>query len=103
MREGNATRSTLGVPLTPGASSSVVVCFPMRNRIGKIRDVARKLLAAKSSRHAMNYRQQVTDGLARSLKHVPSERHQRHLADFWIAVDLEVSRLLAAQPTGPRR
>lgn len=74
----------------------IVLPFPLVARVGRIRDVAAKLLATKSARHAESYRAQVTEALRVNLtgKRVPAELHAAELRQFWQAVDLEVARLL---------
>lgn len=99
-----ASLGAQGRPSAPAASPSLntyqssaeIMPFPLSARIGKVRDVAGKLLACKSSQHARVYRAQVTEALGvhfRS-KRVPTELHAGEIHKFWSAVELEVARRL---------
>jgi hypothetical protein len=72
-----------------------VVAFPLIRRIGKIRDVASKMLAKSTDRHAESYRDQVTTGLLGHLTRLGiSEREQdEQIGAFWSAVQAEMIRL----------
>ncbi len=72
-----------------------VIAFPLVNRVGKIRDVARKLHEKTTDRHAGYYLKQVTDGLAAHLDRLgisPDER-ERQIDAFLTKVEQEVIRL----------
>ena len=86
----------------PPAGPAGVVPFPLDRRLGKIRDVAGKLLAKTTDRAVAHYRRQVTDALLVNLrsKRVPEERHADELRRFWLAVDLEVARRLYGKKGG---
>lgn len=73
----------------------LLIAFPLHRRTGKIRDVARKLLAKNTDRHADSYRRQVTDALDRKLLRLGMEKTQisKQIGSFWRAVDLEISRI----------
>ncbi|WP_336067221.1 DUF6074 family protein [Nitratireductor rhodophyticola] len=73
----------------------LLIAFPLHRRTGKIRDVARKLLAKSTDRHADCYRRQVTDALDRNLLRLGVENAQisKQIGSFWRAVDLEISRI----------
>jgi hypothetical protein len=88
----------------PLAVRAIVMPFPLRHRIGRIRDVALKMQSTKSGRHAAKYRAQVTEALRvhfRS-KQVPAELQMGEIASFWRAVDLEVARLSHSAKQAPR-
>lgn len=72
----------------------LVLAFPLDARVGKIRDVARKLSATKTERHGESYRAQVTEALRVHLrsKHVPADQHHGEIASFWRAVNIELAR-----------
>lgn len=72
-----------------------VIVFPMIKRIGRIRDVAAKMLDKPTDRAAAFYRDQVTDGLLRSLARagIPEQEQDEQLGAFWSAVDSEMTRL----------
>jgi hypothetical protein len=83
--------------VTPAAETSVapVIAFPSQHRIGKIRDVAAKILATKSAKHANYYRDQVGAAMAANLrsKRVAEAAIGGEISRFWRAVDLELARL----------
>src|SRR5690349_169843 len=84
----------------PDASTSAdVVAFPLDRRIGKIRDVARKLVATKSERHSESYRRQVAAALEANLigRGVSPEQVVGDLVRFWRCVELEAARLVRAE------
>lgn len=72
-----------------------VIAFPLIHRVGKIRDVASKMLAKSTDRHAESYRDQVTTGLLGHLARLGMPEHERdeQLGAFWTAVDIEIIRL----------
>lgn len=77
-----------------------VTTFPLINRVGKIRDVARKLYDKATDRHAEYYVKQVTDGLIAHLDRFglsPEERDQQ-IDAFWTKVEQEVIRLSYQRP-----
>ncbi|PSS67076.1 hypothetical protein C6558_03430 [Ensifer sp. NM-2] len=72
-----------------------LIPFPMINRVGKIRDVAAKLLDKQTDRHAEYYCKQVTDGLSAQFSKLGlSEALQdEQIGAFWTKVNQEVVRL----------
>ncbi|MER8653450.1 DUF6074 family protein [Mesorhizobium sp. M0847] len=72
-----------------------VIVFPLVRRIGKVRDVARKMLDKSTDRHAESYRDQVTTGLLGHMTRVgiPEQEQDEQLGAFWSAVDAEMTRL----------
>jgi hypothetical protein len=72
-----------------------LMAFPLHRRIGKVRDVASKLLAKTTARHADSYREQVTSALTAQMDRVgvPETQQAGQLVAFWRAVDCEVARL----------
>ena len=78
------------------ADALLILPFPLAARTAKIRDVAGKLVATKTSRHAESYRAQVTEALGVHLrsKRVPIDRHAGQINSFWHAVDLEAARIV---------
>ena len=90
-------------PDPTGRTPVGVVPFPLHRRVGKIRDVATKLQATKTDRHAEFYRAQVTHALGVHLqaKKVPYELHPGEIARFWQGVELELlRRQVPPQPQG---
>ena len=71
-----------------------VRAFPLDRRIGKVRDVARKLRVKATEKHAAQYRDQVEVALLHGLEKsgVPGDRHAAELARFWRAVAAEMAR-----------
>lgn len=75
--------------------SRQVVVFPMVRRVGRIRDVAAKMLDKRTDRAATSYRDQVTDGMLRSLHRagISEDEQDEQLGAFWNAVQAEILRL----------
>ncbi len=93
-------RTSAGTPPKDNGSSvtpsPAILPFPLARRLGKVRDVANKLLTRTTERAVEHYRRQVTSALQVHLqvKRVPAEDHQGEIARFWLAVDCEVARRL---------
>ncbi|MER9761592.1 DUF6074 family protein [Mesorhizobium sp. M0138] len=70
--------------------------------MGKIRDVAAKMLAKSTDRHVESYRGQVTDGIHSSLSRagIPESDQARQIGAFWHAVQAEIVRLTYRGQTG---
>lgn len=79
---------------TPPAGCSLIP-FPLARRVGKVRDVATKLLTKSTDRHVESYRNQVSDALINHLDRlgVPEHDQDEALGAFWTAVEIEVARL----------
>ncbi|UVC17580.1 DUF6074 family protein [Mesorhizobium onobrychidis] len=71
-----------------------VIVFPLVRRVGKVRDVARKMLDKSTDRHADSYRDQVTTALLGHMTRVgiPDQEQDEQLGAFWSAVDAEMTR-----------
>lgn len=71
-----------------------VIVFPMTKRVGRIRDVATKLLDKPTDKAASFYRNQVTDSLIKSMGRagIADAEQDEHLGAFWNAVDCEMIR-----------
>ena len=69
--------------------------FPLARRVGKMRDVASKMLTKTTDRHVASYRAQVTDALRINLERlgVDEAEQTEQLGAFWLAVQLEMIRL----------
>lgn len=78
-----------------GKSSAELIPFPLNCRIGKVRDVARKLASKTTERHADHYREQVSDALRGQLTKVGVSifDQEQQIAQFWSEVDREVTRI----------
>lgn len=75
-------------------NSAQFIAFPLDKRIGKIRDVAGKMLATKTERQADHYRGQVSEALMHRLRTIgiPDEVIADQLAAFWSRVNAEMLR-----------
>lgn len=84
------------------AGALIICVFPADRRIGKIRDVAAKLMTKTTARAIEHYRHQVTEGLLMNLtsKAVPADQHQEQVARFWVAVECEINRLVYGRRPG---
>lgn len=71
-----------------------LIPFPLVNRVGRIRDVASKLVDKTTDRHADYYRCQVSEGLVHQLEKLGLSRSSidRELDRFWHEVEREVAR-----------
>lgn len=85
---------TLTLP-PPSDRDCKIIAFPLVKRVGKVRDVASKLLEKSTERHAEYYRTQVTDALFKQLEKIGlSELEQdEQVGAFLSAVDMEMYRL----------
>lgn len=72
-----------------------VILFPMERRVGRIRDVAVKMLDKPTMRAAVSYRAQVTDAFIRQMDRagIPEIEQDEQLGAFWEAVRNEMIRL----------
>lgn len=77
--------------------------FPMARRIGKIREVAAKMLQKHSDRHAAYYREQVTNALLGHFEkiHLAKVEHKELVEAFWSEVEREMSRQSVRRPRDP--
>lgn len=81
-------------------SACRLIAFPMVNRVGKIRDVARKMLDKSTDRHAEYYQKQVTEALIGQLEKIGlSEIEQdEQIGAFWCKVEQEMIRQSYQRP-----
>ncbi|MDH0127060.1 DUF6074 family protein [Brucella intermedia GD04153] len=87
--------SSSDLPLFTWHQPVQIIVFPMDKRIGRIREVASKLLDKPSARAADHYRNQVSESLDRSLDRMgiaPADK-QEHVSAFWNAVQSETTRM----------
>ncbi|MDX0581955.1 hypothetical protein GOD01_03365 [Sinorhizobium medicae] len=86
---------SLDLPLFEWRPPCKVIAFPMVSRVGKIRDVARKMMDKASERHAEYYQRQVTEGLIAQLVKIGlSEIEQdEQIGAFWTKVEQEMVRM----------
>lgn len=78
------------------------IAFPLDQRIGKIRDVAGKMLATRTDRQADHYRGQISDALMFKLRMlgIPDDTIAEQLAAFWSRVNAEMLRRSHGQHQG---
>ncbi|GGA81291.1 hypothetical protein GCM10011491_05720 [Brucella endophytica] len=86
---------TDNLPLFSWQPPRQVIVFPMVKRVGRIREVAAKMLDKPTERAAVHYRSQVTDSVIRSLERagIPEKEQDEQLGAFWEAVQHEMIRL----------
>ncbi|MGP2493522.1 DUF6074 family protein [Mesorhizobium sp. PUT5] len=72
-----------------------MIVFPMSRRVGRIRDVAVKMLDKPTDRAATFYRDQVTDGILKQMvkARISEAEQDEQLGAFWQAVQAEMIRL----------
>lgn len=82
------------LPLLDWQRPCKLIPFPMVNRVGKIRDVAGKMLDKATDRHADYYRDQVTSALLKQFAAIdlPNEQQDAQLTAFWERVRDEMIR-----------
>lgn len=90
----SALEPTVTISDVAPAGAHTIHVFPADRRVGKIRDVATKLMTKTTDRSVEHYQWQVTEGLLANMasKHVPKEQHGEQVRRFWVAVDCEVAR-----------
>lgn len=72
-----------------------LIIFPMSKRVGRIRDVAVKMLDKPTERSAEHYRRQVTEAILTGLDRIGVVEQEKaaHVSEFWKAVENEVGRI----------
>ncbi|MCV3738360.1 DUF6074 family protein [Rhizobium sp. TRM96647] len=82
------------LPLFSWEPPRKLLAFPMVNRVGKIRDVAVKMLDKSTERHAEHYRNQVTEALIKHLDRIGLSENEvdEQLGAFWQKVQDEMTR-----------
>jgi hypothetical protein len=78
-----------------------VIAFPLMNRVGRVREVARKL-NGKSQAAASFYERQVTEGMLAHLDRLGVEEAEqdRQVDSFWVQVNMEVAALIRGSESG---
>ncbi len=91
---------TTDLPLFAWQPPCKLIAFPMVNRVGKIRDVARKMIDKATDRHADYYQRQVTEALICQLEKLGlSEIEQdAQIGAFWCKVEQEMIRQTYQRP-----
>ncbi|MBX3571072.1 MAG: hypothetical protein KF694_01845 [Mesorhizobium sp.] len=69
--------------------------FPLNRRVGRIRDVAMKMLEKTTAKHSDHYHCLVDDALRKNLSryNLTAEEQDRQLSMFWSAVRNEMQRI----------
>lgn len=77
--------------LQPVPTPCKIIAFPLVRRVGKVRDVARKMLTKSTVRHMDSYCEQVTGVLINQMDRlgVPEAEQDEQLGLFWLAVERE--------------
>ncbi|MGN7772172.1 DUF6074 family protein [Phyllobacterium sp. 22552] len=85
-----------GLPLINSANPCKIILFPLTHRVGKVRDVAEKLVEKSSARAADYYRSQVSDALFKHLEKLglSEDEQDEQVGAFFAAVDVEAERLV---------
>lgn len=88
-------KPTDDLPLFAWKPPVKILLFPMACRVGRIRDVAAKLVAKTTDHHASYYREQVSTAIRNQLSAlgVPNHDQEQQLCDFWEKVHAETVRL----------
>lgn len=93
------------LPLFAWKPPVTIIAFPLDQRVGKIRDVARKLMTKTTDRHADHYCSQVTEALRLHLEKIGLDEHHQdeQIGAFWSKVDVELARLsFRSTGSGPK-
>lgn len=88
-------RPTDDLPLFAWQPPVKILLFPMACRVGRVRDVASKLLAKSTDHHAIYYREQVNAAVRKNLSSLGLNEDQQdeQLHDFWEKVHAEAIRM----------
>lgn len=83
------------LPLFAWQPPCKLIAFPMIYRVGKIRDVAFKMMDKTTDRHAEHYRGQVNEALIRQLEKIGLSEMEvdEQLGAFWQKVQAEMIRM----------
>lgn len=83
------------LPLFAWQPPKKIVVFPLANRVGKVRDVARKLIDKTTERGANHYRRQVEEPIVLHLRACELDEYEigQQLTIFWHQVEIEMTRL----------
>jgi hypothetical protein len=71
------------------------LAFPLDRQIGKVRDVAGKMVTKTTDRHVEHYQAQVTEALVNRLQRacIPDSVIDEQIGRFWVCVHQEMVRL----------
>lgn len=81
-------------PLSRWTPPRKVIAFPLTMRVGKIRHVATKMLDKHTEKHALWYKNQVSESLVAHLSELGVDPYEqnRQLTEFWVMVQIEMDR-----------
>lgn len=90
------------LPLFAWQPPCKLIVFPMNGRVGRIRDVASKMLDKQTQRSTDYYYRQVTEAMEKQLSRIglPELEIDEQVGAFWVAVDQEMTRLIYHQTGG---
>jgi len=99
------SNSNSDLPLFAWKPACRMIAFPMVARVGKIRDVATKILDKSTDRHADWYRKQVTEALGAQMDRIglTEAEQDQELCAFWSAVQDEMIRQCYSRMSGDPR
>lgn len=82
------------LPLFAWQPPRKLIVFPMVNRIGRIRDVAAKMLDKPTEKSASHYRKQVNEALEVQFEKIGLAENERleQIGAFWHAVEQEMRK-----------
>lgn len=82
------------LPLFDWRPECKLIPYPLVHRIGKVRDVAGKLLDKPTEKAAAHYRSVVTEALEVSLSKIglADTAIDEEIGGFWLAVEREIAR-----------
>lgn len=82
------------LPLLSWSPPCKIIAFPLINRVGRIRDVAQKMIEKNTERHADYYREQVRDALDNNLQKIGISKtlRERQINAFFVEVEKEIVR-----------
>ncbi len=83
------------LPLFSWQPICIVISFPLARRMGKVRDVAAKMLDKTTERHADQYRAQVTEAFVKQMARsgINQAVQAAEIEAFWAKVHEEMVRL----------
>lgn len=90
------------LPLFAWQPPRKTIVFPMKSRIGRIRDVAAKMVDKQTQRHADHYFRQVNEAMVNQLSRIGLSELEidEQVGAFWVAVDQEITRLVYQRTGG---
>ncbi|AVA21589.1 DUF6074 family protein [Rhizobium sp. NXC24] len=95
-------KSYTDLPLFAWQPACRVITYPLSRRVGKIRDVASKMLTKTTDNHREWYMKQVTEALLNHLEKVGLSEIEvdEQIGAFWTKVENEMTRLSYGRSAG---